>query len=73
MFEFLIAVQRTIREALSADIAIFSETRSWLALISVLPLGIVFGVAHALTPGHSKSRSRTSHLQLYWRSQPVPW
>ena len=55
MFELLFAVRRTIREALSADIAAFSETGNWLALMSVLPLGIIFGVAHALTPGHSKS------------------
>ena len=55
MFEFLIDVQRTIRAALSTDLVAFSRTGDWGALLAVLPLGIVFGVAHAMTPGHSKS------------------
>jgi nickel/cobalt exporter len=52
--DFLIDVQRAIHATLSADIAGFGESRSWGALAAVLPLGIVFGAAHALTPGHSK-------------------
>jgi ABC-type nickel/cobalt efflux system permease component RcnA len=37
------------------DIETFAATRDRLALLAVLPTGIVFGAAHALTPGHSKS------------------
>ena len=55
MLEFLVDVQRSIYAALSADIATFSDTRDWMTLLAMLPLGIVFGAAHALTPGHSKS------------------
>ena len=29
--------------------------RDWLALAAVLPLGVVFGAVHALTPGHGKT------------------
>ncbi len=55
MFTFLVEVQRTIHAALSADIAAFADTHDWRTLLTVLPFGIVFGAAHALTPGHSKS------------------
>ena len=33
----------------------FAEAGSWSLLLSLLPIGIVFGAAHALAPGHSKS------------------
>lgn len=55
MWTSLVEIQRSIHAALSADIAAFASGGSWAALLSVLPLGIVFGAAHALTPGHSKS------------------
>jgi nickel/cobalt transporter (NicO) family protein len=53
--EYLIAVQRWIYQSISADISAFAATRDWAALASVLPLGIVFGAVHAMTPGHGKS------------------
>ncbi|MBC8036895.1 MAG: ABC transporter permease [Rhizobiales bacterium] len=55
MFEFLVDVQRSIYAVLSADIATFSDTGDWMTLLAMLPFGIVFGAAHAMTPGHSKS------------------
>ena len=55
MFAFLVDLQRSIYSALSADIATFSKGRDWLTLLAMLPLGVIFGAAHALTPGHSKS------------------
>ncbi|MGB8313764.1 MAG: sulfite exporter TauE/SafE family protein [Aestuariivirga sp.] len=55
MLAFLFDVQRTIHAALSSDIAAYANSRDVFALLAVLPLGIVFGAAHALTPGHSKS------------------
>ena len=55
MMAFLIEVQRTIYAALTNDITAYSHSRDLGALLATLPLGIVFGAAHALTPGHSKS------------------
>jgi nickel/cobalt transporter (NicO) family protein len=55
MLAFLIDVQRTIYAALTSDITAYSNSHNLAALSAVLPLGIVFGAAHALTPGHSKS------------------
>ncbi len=55
MLAFLIDVQRSIYATLSSDITAYSISRDITALLAVLPLGIMFGAAHALTPGHSKS------------------
>ena len=55
MLEHLIAMQRWIYAALSADLSAFAGTRNWAALAAVLPTGILFGAVHALTPGHGKS------------------
>ena len=55
MLEFLVEVQRTIHVSLSSDIAAFAADRNWAALLAVLPIGVLFGAAHALTPGHSKA------------------
>ena len=53
--EFLFSVQRDIHASLTADIAVFADSREWQGLVLMLPLGILFGFVHALTPGHSKS------------------
>ncbi|MDB5538896.1 MAG: putative rane protein [Devosia sp.] len=55
MLEFLVQLQGSIRSAFSGNIEAFAANHDWLALLAVLPLGIVFGAAHALTPGHGKS------------------
>lgn len=55
MWTFLFDVQKTIYSTLTSDINAYSSSRDITALLAVLPLGIVFGAAHALTPGHSKS------------------
>ena len=55
MMAFLFDVQRSIYSALTSDITDYSQARDFGALLAMLPLGIVFGAAHALTPGHSKS------------------
>ena len=55
MMEFLIDLQRNIYAALTSDITTYSNSRALAALLAMLPLGTVFGAAHALTPGHSKS------------------
>jgi len=55
MLDQLVALQRWIYAALSADLVAFAATRDWMALAAVMPAGILFGAAHALTPGHGKS------------------
>jgi nickel/cobalt transporter (NicO) family protein len=55
MFAFLIEVQRAIRGSLTGAIEGFAQTQDWGVLLAMLPLGMVFGAAHAMTPGHSKS------------------
>jgi ABC-type nickel/cobalt efflux system permease component RcnA len=55
MLDWLISAQRWIYATLSADLSAFAATRDWAALVTVLPVGIVFGAVHALTPGHGKS------------------
>src|SRR3954466_2819285 len=55
--DLLLAFQRWINTAITADLSAFAVTRTWAGLIAVLPLGIVFGAAHALTPGHARQCS----------------
>lgn len=49
-----IEIQRDIYLAFAGRIRIFAETGDWSQLAVFLPMGIVFGAVHALTPGHSK-------------------
>jgi ABC-type nickel/cobalt efflux system permease component RcnA len=51
----LYAAQRWVYASLTSQLTEFAHTRSWAALAVVLPLGIMFGAVHALTPGHGKS------------------
>ena len=53
--DFLIAVQGSIRQAITAELGTFAASRDWAALLLVLPLGIGFGAVHALMPGHGKT------------------
>jgi ABC-type nickel/cobalt efflux system permease component RcnA len=63
-------LRRTARPN-QTELGTFAASRSWLGLLAILPLGIVLGAVHALTPGHGKSvlaiyivgsRMRTSAL-----------
>jgi nickel/cobalt exporter len=51
----LYEAQRWIYATISGHVVSFADTRNWAALASVLPLGVLFGAIHALTPGHGKS------------------
>ncbi len=51
----LVDLQRWIYGSITAYLSVFSDTGDWLTLGTVLPLGIVFGAVHALTPGHGKT------------------
>ena len=53
-FQQLADVQREIYSAFAGRIGTFAETGDWSQLAVFLPMGIVFGAVHALTPGHSK-------------------
>ena len=55
MFQTLVEFQRTIYLALAEQIKLLSAEGDWLAFFAFLPMGIFFGAAHALTPGHSKA------------------
>ncbi|MER9022550.1 ABC transporter permease [Mesorhizobium sp. M0815] len=55
MFQTLIEFQRTIYLALGEQIKLLSAGGGWLAFTAFLPMGVLFGAAHALTPGHSKA------------------
>jgi nickel/cobalt transporter (NicO) family protein len=51
----LIDAQRGIYLAYADRIGAFAKTGDWWLLTGYLPMGIVFGAVHALTPGHSKA------------------
>ncbi|RVB77438.1 MULTISPECIES: sulfite exporter TauE/SafE family protein [unclassified Mesorhizobium] len=55
MFQILVEFQRTIYLTLGEQIKLLSVGGDWLAFMGFLPMGVVFGAAHALTPGHSKA------------------
>ncbi|RWB32677.1 sulfite exporter TauE/SafE family protein [Mesorhizobium sp.] len=55
MLQTIIDVQRDIYLAFAGHIKTFAQDGNWGALAAFLPMGIVFGAVHAMTPGHSKS------------------
>ncbi|MDX8491745.1 ABC transporter permease [Mesorhizobium sp. VK22B] len=55
MIQALFDYQREIYLSVAQHLKSFAADGSWLALFMVLPMGVVFGAAHALTPGHSKT------------------
>ncbi|AZO70451.1 ABC transporter permease [Mesorhizobium sp. M1D.F.Ca.ET.043.01.1.1] len=56
MIQALFDYQREIYIAVAQHLKSFAANGSWLALLAVLPMGVMFGAAHAITPGHSKTR-----------------
>jgi nickel/cobalt transporter (NicO) family protein len=51
---WLVALQATIHGAIAEHIQSFAGSGDWLTLLAVLPMGMLFGAAHGLTPGHNK-------------------
>jgi len=51
---WLVALQATIHGAVADHIQAFAGSGDWLTLLAVLPIGMLFGAAHGLTPGHNK-------------------
>lgn len=48
-------IQRDIYLAFADHIKTFANGGGWTAFLSFLPMGIVFGAVHAMSPGHSKA------------------
>jgi len=55
MLQPLVQIQREIYLALADQIKLLSAEGNWLAFLGFLPMGVLFGAVHALTPGHSKA------------------
>jgi nickel/cobalt exporter len=55
LFQDLVAIQRDIYLAFADRIGDFAKNGDWTSLARYLPMGILFGAVHALTPGHSKA------------------
>lgn len=55
LFENLVSFQREIYLSLAEQIKGLAQGGGWLAFAAFLPMAVAFGVAHALTPGHSKA------------------
>ena len=53
--EFLFSVQRWIQSVVSADLSAYASSGRTSVLLAMLPVGVMFGAVHALTPGHSKA------------------
>lgn len=55
MMQEFVALQRDIYLSLADQLRAFAAGGGWGALLLFLPMGILFGAVHALTPGHSKT------------------
>src|SRR5918996_2511535 len=55
LYQEAVSAQREIYLAFADRIKAFAESGNWSVLAMFLPMGIVFGAVHALTPGHSKT------------------
>jgi ABC-type nickel/cobalt efflux system permease component RcnA len=52
---WLAGLQRDILAETATRLRVFAETGDWALLAAFAPWAILFGAAHALTPGHSKT------------------
>lgn len=53
MLQTIIEVQREIYLAFADHLDAFAHGGRWTALAAFLPMGVVFGAVHAMTPGPS--------------------
>lgn len=54
LFSWLVSFQADIRQGVAEQITAFADGGDWMALLGAMPLAVLFGMAHALTPGHNK-------------------
>ncbi|MFN4156658.1 MAG: hypothetical protein ACK4HF_18605 [Paracoccaceae bacterium] len=55
LWHWLAGVQREILSDVASTLRAFAETGDWALLVVFAPWAVLFGAAHALTPGHSKT------------------
>lgn len=55
LWVWLVGVQREISVAIAETLRAYAATGDWRILAGFAPWAVIFGVAHALTPGHSKT------------------
>lgn len=55
LWVWLVGIQREISVAIAATLRGYAATGDWRVLAGFAPWAVMFGVAHALTPGHSKT------------------
>ncbi len=55
MLQDIFTLQREIYQAFADQIRAFAAGGGWGAFLAYLPMGVLFGAVHALTPGHSKA------------------
>ncbi|MDP2081017.1 MAG: hypothetical protein U0934_08515 [Pseudotabrizicola sp.] len=55
LWHWLAGIQREILSDVASTLRAFAETGDWTLLLAFAPWAVVFGAAHALTPGHSKT------------------
>lgn len=55
MMDALFNVQQWIYAAVGGHLNAIAASHDWAALLAIMPLGVMFGAVHALTPGHSKT------------------
>jgi ABC-type nickel/cobalt efflux system permease component RcnA len=55
MLAEIAALQRSIGPTVQEHLEAYRQSGDWSYLMAALPLGVLFGMAHALMPGHSKT------------------
>lgn len=55
MWTGIVGFQRDIYLQFAEHIRAVADTGGWSAFLAFLPMGILFGAVHAMTPGHSKT------------------
>lgn len=55
VWSWLVSLQREVSAEMAGALLRFVAERDWGELLAFAPLGVLFGAAHALTPGHSKA------------------
>lgn len=55
MLEAVASLQQEIYLTFGSRIQAFANGGGWTPLLAFIPMGIVFGAVHAMTPGHSKT------------------
>jgi len=55
MLAEIVEFQRSIGPVVREHLEAFRQSGQWSYLLAAIPMGVLFGIAHALMPGHSKA------------------